>query len=140
MKKQIINLCFLVSLLGCSQKSATDTILATPPTPPLSPNIIPPTPPPPLTPTYADVQINRIPHPFNLNGHRPYVIWVDGKKLNLNPIETRALANSLNLKFTQPKDTAEIHNGNGWQRPLRINRDKSDIQSFFEEEVFIDVE
>lgn len=140
MKKQIINLCFLVSFFGCTQKNATNPMLATLPAPPPPPNIVPPTLPPSFIPIDADVQINRIPHPFNLNGSRPYAIWVDGKRLHLNSTETRALANSLNLKFTQPKDTAEIHNGDGWQRPLKLDKSKSDIQNFFEEEVFIDVE
>ena len=85
---------------------------------------------------YKEVQINRLPHPFNLNGSIPYAIWVDGKKLKLNPKETRALAESLNLKFEQPEDTAEIHSGEGWLFPKKIN--KEDEDSFVEEEIFID--
>tara|TARA_Y100000361_G_scaffold2433_2_gene2094 strand:+ start:3611 stop:4012 length:402 start_codon:yes stop_codon:yes gene_type:complete len=133
MKKRInILFCALIALSGCTTTSTKNKIAIDLPTP---------TPTPPLlTPIDADIQINRIPHPFNLNGSRPYAIWVDGKRLHLSPKETRALALSLNLEFTQPKDTAEIHNGDGWQRPLEIDPQKSDIQEFFEEEVFIDVE
>ena len=66
----------------------------------------------------AEVQINPLPHPFNLNGTIPYAVWVNGKKLPLSGKEIRDLALSLNLKFEQPKDTAQIHNGEGWQYPL----------------------
>jgi len=85
---------------------------------------------------YKEIQINRLPHPFNLNGSIPYAIWVDGKKLKLTPKETQALAESLNLKFEQPEDTAEIHSGEGWLFPKKINKKHED--SFVEEEIFID--
>ncbi len=90
-----------------------------PPAPP--PNILPFTSPPNFKPDVtelAEVQINPLPHPFNLNGSRPYAVWVNGKRLALNSHEVRALAQSLNLEFTQPKDTAQIHNGEGWLFPL----------------------
>jgi len=48
----------------------------------------------------------------------PYAIWLNGKKVSLNASETRALVKSLNLKFEQPKNTAKIHQGEGWLYPL----------------------
>tara|TARA_B100001094_G_scaffold317091_1_gene359082 strand:- start:694 stop:1098 length:405 start_codon:yes stop_codon:yes gene_type:complete len=134
MKKQInILFCALIAFSSCTTTSIKDEVVINTPTSP--------PPPLPLIPIDADIQINSIPHPFNLNGNMPYAVWVDGKRLALSMQETQSLAKSLNIKFTQPKDTAEIHMGNGWQRPLEIDPQKSDVQNFFkEEEVFIDVE
>ena len=96
----------------------------------------------PTSPPKYNIQINSIPHPFNLNGSHPYAVWVNGERLPLSGSQVRVLAQSLNLKFQQPKDTAEIHNGNGWQHPLKLNSEPNpkQNQNLFEEEVFIDVE
>ena len=114
MKTKIIYLFIVLFVCGCqTQKKQKTTI-----------NI--PSPPPSFTPSLAklqqikEIQINRLPHPFNLNGNNPYAIWVDGKRLALNSNEVRHLAEALNLHFTQPEDTAEIHNGEGWQYPKKI--------------------
>ena len=70
----------------------------------------------------AEVQINPLPHPFNLNGNVPYAVWVNGKRLPLNNAQVKELAYTLDLKFKQPKDTAQIHSGEGWLRPLPSQR------------------
>ena len=30
------------------------------------------------------IQVNSLPHPFNLNGRMPYQVWVNGERLKLN--------------------------------------------------------
>jgi hypothetical protein len=64
------------------------------------------------------IQINPVPHPFSISGE--YVVWVNGKRVNLNRQEVKNLAESLNLPLTKPQDTAEIHSGMGWQTPFAI--------------------
>lgn len=64
------------------------------------------------------IQINPVPHPFSISGE--YVVWVNGKRANLNKREVKNLAESLNLPLTKPQDTAEIHSGMGWQTPFAI--------------------
>lgn len=128
MKTKNIYLFIILFVCGCqTQKKQKTTINMPPPPPP--PSITPPSPPPNFIPDreilgklkqIKEIQINRLPHPFNLNGNNPYVIWVDGKRLALNSHEVRHLAKVLNLHFTQPEDTAEIHNGEGWQYPKKI--------------------
>ena len=133
MEKRIsILFCALIALSSCTTTSTKDIASINEPTPPSLPQS--------LIPVDADIQINSIPHPFNLNGNMPYAVWVDGRRLALSMQETQSLAKSLNIKFTQPKDTAEIHMGNGWQRPLETDPQKNNTQNPFEEEVFIDVE
>tara|TARA_Y100000589_G_C27093479_1_gene604944 strand:- start:763 stop:1113 length:351 start_codon:yes stop_codon:yes gene_type:complete len=115
MKIKILALLFIIS--GCAEKKVTTHQLV---------NLTPPT-------IVSSMQINRLPHPFNLNGENPYAVWVDGKKLNLDKNQVKDLARSLNLKFEQPEDTAQIHNGEGWLFPIQnLNSDEE------EEEIFID--
>lgn len=139
-------MCILLAFCSCQHKSQNVELLdLNIPAPPPPPNTLPPSAPPNFKPNIlelAEIQINPIPHPFNLDGSRPYAVWVNGERLPLNSIEVRALAQSLNLKFEQPKNTAKIHNGEGWQYPLNLKtkEEPRPLQSFFEEEVFIDVE
>lgn len=122
--KYLLTIIILFSFSCNHHRKVVETIdFPAPPSPP--PNFIPHTPPPNFIPDItelAEIQINPVPHPFNLNGSIPYVVWVNGKKLKLNHREVRDLASSLNLKFEQPKDTAQIHNGEGWLYPLPLEK------------------
>jgi hypothetical protein len=127
--KYIIILLSLL-LFGCNHTNKTIEAIDYPlPPPPPPPNILPSSIPPSFQPSLselAEVQINPLPHPFNLNGSMPYAVWINGEKLRLSSQEIRSLASSLNLKFEQPKDTAQIHNGEGWLFPLPQNKLKND--------------
>ena len=69
------------------------------------------------------LQVNSLPHPFNLNGSMPYQVWVDGERLPLKGETTDKIIELLDLgEFQQPKDTAEIHQGAGWLTPLPITQ------------------
>lgn len=93
-----------------------------------------------------NIQINSLPHPFNLNGNFPYAVWVDGNRVPLTPGESLALAKSLNIEFKQPNNTAEIHNGEGWLFPRRIKKPQGVDEVTYqkepeeepEKEIFID--
>lgn len=109
---------------GCNHNSKVIEAIDYP-IPPPPPNILPYNFPPNFTPDMtqlAEVQINPLPHPFNLNGNVPYAIWVNGKRLSLNNTQVKELAHALNLKFKQPKGTAQIHSGEGWLHPLPFER------------------
>lgn len=114
---------FLV-LTSCQSNKHKEIDLPTPPPPPppnLPKHFLVPTSPPNFTPNVNEVfeiQINPIPHPLNINGSIPYVVWLNGEKLPLKPNQVRALAKSLNIEFKQPKSTAGIHNGKGWLTPF----------------------
>lgn len=122
MRKIQNSLCliFVVLFCGCESQRIEKRQFVPPP----PPKIKPPSPPPsfiPSTKRLAEIQINPIPHPFSLNGQVPFVVWVDGKRLQLDHSEIIQLTKSLNIKYETPKDTAEIHQGAGWQYPLTIN-------------------
>ena len=115
---------FFILLFGCRQSGQIVESDFPPPPPP--PSLLPP-PPPSFIPTkesILNIQVNPIPHPFNLNGTMPYAIWVNGERLPMSPELSTSVANALNLNFTQPKDTANIHNGEGWLFPLEIEESK----------------
>ena len=120
--KVLILFFFFYLLVGCPVTQVSqDDVYEFPIPPPHPPTILPPHPPPAFTPSLKEIQVNRLPHPFNVNGTMPYQVWVDGERLPLNSHEAIAIAESLNLKFVQPRDTAEIHSGEGWIRPFKIN-------------------
>lgn len=64
-----------------------------------------------------NIQVNRIPHPFNLNGNLPFQVWVDGQHMPLDSKEVQGVIEVLDIEFTQPEDTEEIHSGAGWIFP-----------------------
>lgn len=123
----------LLLLCSCQHKSQdVESFDFNAPPPPPPPNILPPSAPPNFKPNaleLAEIQINPLPHPFNLDGRMPYAVWVNGERMRLNSEETRNLAKALNLKFEQPKDTAEIHNGAGWQYPLVLKNGSKNTNS-----------
>ena len=113
---------FLFLLFGCSSKRGKVIDLDIPPPPP-PPSVLPSSAPPNFIPPVGkliDIQVNPIPAPFNLDGSMPYAIWVNGKLLPMSPKLSTDVARALNLNFTQPKDTAKIHNGEGWLYPLKV--------------------
>ena len=68
-----------------------------------------------------EIQINSIPHPLNINGWNPYVVWVNGERLNLNTLQVRELAISLGLPLDVVA-TPEMHAGAGWTKPLNLTK------------------
>jgi hypothetical protein len=68
-----------------------------------------------------EIQVNRLPHPFNVNGSMPFQVWVDGERLPLNSMAAKTIVDGLGLQFEQPKGTAALHSGAGWLQPLNIN-------------------
>ena len=126
----------ILFLLGSSCHHLDRTLnkldLPIPPSPP--PFFKPSSQPPNFTPNLNElrnIQINSVPHPFNLNGHYPFVVWLDGKRLPLKSGEIKHLANALNIHFKQPKNTAQIHNGEGWLYPFPIkeNNGRKDLNN-----------
>ena len=127
MKMRSLYIIFLLFFVGCeSSKIEVANIdfdkLEAPPPPPL---MLPTTPAPNFTPNIvklSEVQINEIPHPFNLNGHIPCVIWVNGKKLNISPLEAQKLAKAVDLTSRPKIHASKLHSGEGWIKPLSVTR------------------
>lgn len=122
MKKIQNSLCliFIALFYGCQSQNMQKKEFIPPP----PPKITPPTLPPSFIPSakgLAEIQINPIPHPFSINGEFPFVVWVDGKRLQLSNSEIKQLTKSLNIKYQAPNNTAKIHQGEGWQYPLKVN-------------------
>lgn len=98
MKHMIISL-FSLLTIGCQttkvQKSLLDSYIQEP---------------------IREIQINPVPYPFHLT--MPYVIWVNGERLDIPKKEIILIAKEFNLSLDPPKNTALLHNGAGWQDKL----------------------
>lgn len=69
---------------------------------------------------FAEIQINEIPHPFNLNGHIPCQVWVNGERLNISPAEAQKLAKAVKLDKRSKIELSKLHSGDGWLAPLKV--------------------
>lgn len=127
MKTNILNIIIILFLFGCnsSKQKQAKIELPNPPPPPIG--IEPTSSPPAFIPNISEIkelQINRLPHPFNLDGALPFAVWADGERLSLNGKQAKELASYLGIEFTQPPNTAEIHNGQGWIYPYPTKQNK----------------
>lgn len=113
----------LLFSFGCQSHRVEEEIdLPRPPLPDLPRHFLPPIAPPNFTPDIREVyniQINPVPHPFSITAS--HVIWVNNQKLRINQKQLNEIVQHLNLSTERPKDTAQIHNGEGWLRPFEIN-------------------
>ena len=118
-------ICFLF-FLGCETpqtKNSNSDLAFLEMIPPPPPNHFPPNPAPTFTPNsshLAQIQINEIPHPFNLNGHMPCAVWVNGRRLNITPIQAQNVANAVNLDSRPKIAPSKLHAGIGWLEALPI--------------------
>ena len=75
---------------------------------------------PSLSPTL--IEINSVPPPFDLGGDDPYVVWMNGKKVNLPKSDVVALVNKVGKENIPPIDVADIHKG--WLWPHYVKREE----------------
>tara|TARA_B100002019_G_scaffold287061_1_gene298474 strand:- start:430 stop:762 length:333 start_codon:yes stop_codon:yes gene_type:complete len=83
--------------ISCRSKSTPEVIIIDPPNHPVA------------------VEINSVPPPFDMNGYYPYVVWVNGKRINLPKKDLLMFVDKFG-KDNIPKVTAkDIHQG--WLYP-----------------------
>lgn len=72
------------------------------------------------------IEINSIPPPFNINGSRPCVVWVNGTKVDLPKKDLISLINKIGKENMANPSEEDIHKG--WLWPHHANREaKIDI-------------
>ena len=56
---------------------------------------------------------------------------MNGERLPLKSHEIKHLTDALNIKFEQPKNTAKIHDGEGWLYPfpMKLNNGRKDLNN-----------
>ncbi len=57
------------------------------------------------------IEINSIPPPFNLNGHNPYVVWMNGKRITLPKKDLLLLVDKVGKKNIPIANHDDIHRG-----------------------------
>ena len=57
------------------------------------------------------IEINSVPFPFNVNGTQPYVVWVNGERVDMPHKEIMALVNKIGEENIKRADSKDIHRG-----------------------------
>ena len=57
------------------------------------------------------IEINSIPPPFDVNGRRPYAVWVNGQRVEMPKKDIMVLVNKIGKENIKPADTNDIHRG-----------------------------
>lgn len=109
----------LILLSGCSYSTRTGEKIEGVDFPTLPPHVI---------------EINEIPHPFNLNNTNQYVVWVNGKRVGMKPEAKSSLIALVGARNIAPVSDEDIHNGDGWLRPLYPDREAFELALINKEE------
>jgi len=57
------------------------------------------------------IEINSVPAPFDIDGRHPYVVWVNGERVNMPKKDIVALVNKIGKENIKRADTGDIHRG-----------------------------
>tara|TARA_B100001123_G_scaffold429447_1_gene547970 strand:+ start:1442 stop:1711 length:270 start_codon:yes stop_codon:yes gene_type:complete len=57
------------------------------------------------------IEINSIPPPFDINGNRPYVIWINGQRADLSQKEIKAIVANIGEENITESNSTDIHKG-----------------------------
>ena len=90
--KVILGISLLI-LTSCKKSSSLDITTYPPPSSPVA------------------IEINSVPPPFDLGGHNPYVVWMNGKRVNLPKKDVLSLVNQVGQDNIPPADVRDIHRG-----------------------------
>jgi len=61
------------------------------------------------------IEINSIPPPFDVNGRFPYVVWVNGKRVDMPQKDILVLVEKIGKENIKPSNNKDIHIG--WLTP-----------------------
>ena len=57
------------------------------------------------------IEVNSIPFPFNVNGTQPYVVWVNGRRVDMAKKDIMVLVDKIGKDNIKGADPADIHRG-----------------------------
>ena len=57
------------------------------------------------------IEINSVPPPFDIDGRHPYVVWVNGERVNMPKKDIIALVNKIGKENIKRADSKDIHRG-----------------------------
>ena len=72
------------------------------------------------------IEINSVPPAFDLAGNHPYVLWINGVKINAKKQDIINFVNKIGMENIKPMTTSDIHNG--WIEPHFFEKVDSDLQ------------
>ena len=68
------------------------------------------------------IEINSVPPPFDISGRDPYIVWMNGRKVNLPKKDLVALVNKVGKENIPKLDPHDIHKG--WLWPHYAKREE----------------
>ena len=68
------------------------------------------------------IEINSVPHPFDLAGNNPYVVWMNGKRVKLPKQDLSELVSKVGEENIPEIDSSDIHKG--WLFPHFLEKDE----------------
>jgi hypothetical protein len=68
------------------------------------------------------VEINSVPPPFDMNGYYPYVVWMNGKRVNLPRKDLLLLVDKVGKENIPVANDKDIHRG--WLFPYFADKDQ----------------
>jgi hypothetical protein len=57
------------------------------------------------------IEVNSIPFPFNVNGTQPYVVWVNGRRVDMPRKDIMGLVDKIGKDNIKGADPSDIHRG-----------------------------
>jgi hypothetical protein len=70
------------------------------------------------------MEVNSVPPPFDLNGRLPYVLWVNGVKVDLPRGDLAYLVSKIGAGNIKPIEMQDIHQG--WLWPNFVKREEAE--------------
>ncbi len=72
------------------------------------------------------IEINSIPPPFDVAGNNPYVLWVNGCRIDMSKKDLIEFVNKIGMENIEPMQTSDIHKG--WIQPHFFESINSNLQ------------
>jgi hypothetical protein len=70
------------------------------------------------------IEVNSVPHPFDLNGRAPYVLWVNGVRIDVSNEDLSYFISRIGADNIKPTESQDIHQG--WLWPNLANKGKAE--------------
>ena len=57
------------------------------------------------------IEINSVPFPFNINGTQPYVVWINGRRVDMPNKDVMILVSKIGKENIKTAKSKDIHRG-----------------------------
>ena len=72
------------------------------------------------------IEVNSVPRPFDLDGRTPYVLWVNGARIDVSSEDLSCFISRIGVSNIKPVEAQDIHQG--WLWPNFVKRGEAEHQ------------